>query len=88
MSYSSIATKQNFERLRLKSEITAQSIKDARISCESLRDYARSIEQDSYKAIQSKSHPSISVREYGALVQIAQHLVDITIAIKTIEANL
>ena len=87
MAYSSPATKKNFERIALGAAITEQLVREARLSCEDLRDYARSIERDSLKAMQSKFHPSITAREYGDLVQIAQHLTDIAVAVKNIEAN-
>ena len=87
MDYSSPATKKNFERIAFKAAITEQVIRGARLSCEDLRDYARSIERDSLKNLQSKFHSSITAQEYGDLVQISQHLTDIAIAVKNIEAN-
>ena len=73
MSYSSTKTKQQFERLQFKGEMSQMALAKAIEACKSASDLAASVARDYGKAILTKGHPSVTITEYIKAVKIAHH---------------
>ena len=77
MSYSSIKTKPQFERMHFKGELSYLALVQAQKACANAARYAASVAKDYGKAILSKGNPTITISEYIKAVEIAQHYDDI-----------